>query len=419
MSTGGWGRIAVVTGASSGIGRELAREAARAGYDLVLVARRQERLEALAAELSGVNARPVVADLAEPAGIERVAAEIGEAPVEVLVNDAGIGGRGAFAIERDLQADLAMLRLNVMALVHLTGLFLPGMVERGHGGVLNVASIAGLPARTAPSRLQREQGLREVLQPSRGRGDPRHRRACQRPVSRAGGHRVRLRRRHRPSQREPADAGAHRDRGGGSRLGRAAAGADGGRPGPAHSDRPSDPAFPALAAGGRERRPTPIRFAMTVDARTTERPARGGLAAAYALSITLACGAIAVSIFGLLGPNAELAQPPSVLVSRAGDLANLLVLVPALLVTSRLARRGSFLGLLLWPGALFYAVYINAVYLLTAPFAVLVFGYLGLVVLAAATVIALLCDIDGAVVRRRLTAAPAQMTGTVLVPSQR
>ena len=143
MSTEGRGRIAVVTGASSGIGRELARGAARAGYDLVLVARRQERLEALAAELSGVNARPVVADLAEPAGVERVAAEIGEAPVEVLVNAAGIGGHGAFAIERDLQADLAMLRLNVLALVHLTGLFLPGMVERGHGGVLNVASIAG------------------------------------------------------------------------------------------------------------------------------------------------------------------------------------------------------------------------------------------------------------------------------------
>ncbi len=137
--------LAVVTGASSGIGRELARQAAGHGYDVVLVARREERLRALAAELhrTGAAARPVAADLSDGSGVGRVVAALAGAPVDVLVNDAGVGGRGAFAVERDLAADLAMIRLNVLALVELTGLLLPGMVDRGHGGVLNVASIAG------------------------------------------------------------------------------------------------------------------------------------------------------------------------------------------------------------------------------------------------------------------------------------
>lgn len=136
--------IAVVTGASSGIGRELARLAA-AEYDVVVVARREERLKVLAAELSheGVTAQSLVADLAEAAGVERVVAALAGAPVEVLVNNAGVGGRGAFAVERDLATDLAMIRLDVVALVELTGRLLPGMLERGHGKVLNVASIAG------------------------------------------------------------------------------------------------------------------------------------------------------------------------------------------------------------------------------------------------------------------------------------
>lgn len=137
--------LAVVTGASSGIGRELARTAGEAGYDVVAVARRQERLDALAAELSekGVAARAVVADLSDTAGIERVMASLAGAPVDVLVNDAGVGGRGTFAVERDLALDLAMIRLNVMAVVELTGRLLPGMVERRRGRVLNVSSIAG------------------------------------------------------------------------------------------------------------------------------------------------------------------------------------------------------------------------------------------------------------------------------------
>jgi len=136
--------LALVTGASSGIGRELARLAAQDGYDLVLGARRGDRLAALATELAdlGATALPLVADLADPAGVPTVAAALPGTPVDVLVNHAGIGGRGRFATERDLAADLAMIQLNVTSLVHQAGL-LPGMVERRRGGILNVASTAG------------------------------------------------------------------------------------------------------------------------------------------------------------------------------------------------------------------------------------------------------------------------------------
>lgn len=145
--------LALVTGASSGIGSELARVAARDGYDLLLVARRRDRLEALADELSrdhGVDARVTTADLATPNGVEEVERALDGAPVEVLVNNAGFGGRGRFAVERPLADDLAMVQLNVTSLVHLTGVVLPGMVERRSGGILNVASTAGY----APGPLQ-------------------------------------------------------------------------------------------------------------------------------------------------------------------------------------------------------------------------------------------------------------------------
>ncbi|MBV8950960.1 MAG: SDR family oxidoreductase, partial [Actinobacteria bacterium] len=145
--------FALVTGASSGIGAELARLAARDGYDLLLVARRGDRLAALADDLSrahGVDARVTTADLATREGVRAVERALSGAPVEVLVNNAGFGGRGRFAVERDLAADLAMVELNVTSLVHLTGLVLPGMVQRGSGGVLNVASTAGY----APGPLQ-------------------------------------------------------------------------------------------------------------------------------------------------------------------------------------------------------------------------------------------------------------------------
>lgn len=137
--------LALVTGASSGIGRELARLAAQDGYDLIVVARRADRLAALAGELSAVGAttEPVVVDLAQPAGVQEVAGVVAGRPVDVLVNDAGVGGRGRFATERELATDLAMIQLNVTTLVELTGLLLPRMLERRCGGILNVSSIAG------------------------------------------------------------------------------------------------------------------------------------------------------------------------------------------------------------------------------------------------------------------------------------
>lgn len=138
---------AVVTGASAGIGRELARALAAEGHDLVLVARSRERLEALAEELveaHGVSARALPADLAEegaPAAVaRRVEAEEGR-PVDTLVNNAGLGTYGPFA-DTPLEETLTVVRVNVTALTGLTRLFLPGLIERGRGRILNVASTA-------------------------------------------------------------------------------------------------------------------------------------------------------------------------------------------------------------------------------------------------------------------------------------
>jgi short-subunit dehydrogenase len=137
--------LAVITGASSGIGRELARLAAQDGYDLMVVARRADRLAALVAEVTafGATTEPVVVDLAQPTGGQQVVEAIAGRPVEVLINDAGFGGCGRFATERHLATDLAMIQLNITTLVELTGLLLPGMLERRRGGILNVSSIAG------------------------------------------------------------------------------------------------------------------------------------------------------------------------------------------------------------------------------------------------------------------------------------
>jgi hypothetical protein len=137
---------ALITGASGGIGLEFSRLAAAAGHDLVLVARSRARLEEIAAELSGqhgITARTVVADLAEPDAARAVAAAVDGQLPDVLINNAGVGGQGKFAVQRSLADDLAMVRLNVSSLVELTGLLLPAMVTRGSGGILNVASTAG------------------------------------------------------------------------------------------------------------------------------------------------------------------------------------------------------------------------------------------------------------------------------------
>ena len=143
------GKWALVTGASAGIGVALARELAAHGANLILTARRRERLETLAAELRGRGAdvRILTADLmdadAPRAIFEAIGREDGGAglAVEILVNNAGLGQYGDF-YSSDLQQELRQVRVNCEAVVHLTRLFVPAMVERGRGWVLVVASTA-------------------------------------------------------------------------------------------------------------------------------------------------------------------------------------------------------------------------------------------------------------------------------------
>lgn len=138
---------ALITGASSGLGAEYARLFAADKHDLVLVARRRDRLEALAKELEaaqGIRAHVIAADLADPAGVTSVIDEVNRLGLEIayLVNNAGFGGSGAFA-ESDRARQLEMVQVNVTALVTLTRAFLPGMIARKRGRVLNVGSTAG------------------------------------------------------------------------------------------------------------------------------------------------------------------------------------------------------------------------------------------------------------------------------------
>jgi len=141
------GKTALVTGASSGLGLELARLFAHDGHDLVVVARRRDHLEALATRLAaehGVAARVIAEDLADPIAPRRIFAELKERRIEVefLVNSAGFGTHGPFA-ESDLGRQLAMVQVNATALMHLTHLFLPGMIARRSGRILNLGSTAG------------------------------------------------------------------------------------------------------------------------------------------------------------------------------------------------------------------------------------------------------------------------------------
>lgn len=137
---------ALVTGASSGIGLELARLLAADGHDLVLVARDAARLEKIAGHLAAahrIECAVVARDLADPEGPEDVLREIARrrTEVDVLINNAGFGVYGPFA-STDLREELGMIRVNVSAVTALAKGVLPGMLDRGHGRILNVSSTA-------------------------------------------------------------------------------------------------------------------------------------------------------------------------------------------------------------------------------------------------------------------------------------
>ncbi len=138
----------MITGASSGIGLEVARQLAEEGVSLVLVARRKERLKALARELkesTGSEVRVIPKDLARPGAGKELFETTEQESIEIdyLVNNAGFGGYGAFR-EREWDKDRDMIQVNITALTEITSYYLPGMVARKRGAILNVASTAGL-----------------------------------------------------------------------------------------------------------------------------------------------------------------------------------------------------------------------------------------------------------------------------------
>jgi short-subunit dehydrogenase len=147
-------KTALITGASSGVGSELARIHAAAGGDLVLVARRQDRLEALRTEISNLRSQissptvhVIVKDLSDPNAPQQLYDEVKARNIRVdyLINNAGFGYRGLFH-QQDWSRNAEMIQVNVVALAAMTRLFVPDMIARGSGRVLNVASLAGFVA---------------------------------------------------------------------------------------------------------------------------------------------------------------------------------------------------------------------------------------------------------------------------------
>jgi hypothetical protein len=140
-----WAR-ALVTGASSGIGRALAERLAGAGVSLVVVARDRDRLDKLAADLV-VDVEVLVADLADPAQLARVEDRVADParPVDLVVNNAGFGTYGRLA-DLDVDGEQREIAVNVVAVVRLTHAAARAMLARGHGAILNIGSVAGLQA---------------------------------------------------------------------------------------------------------------------------------------------------------------------------------------------------------------------------------------------------------------------------------
>ncbi|MGI8617478.1 MAG: SDR family NAD(P)-dependent oxidoreductase [Gemmatimonadaceae bacterium] len=143
-------KTVLITGGSGGIGLELAKVFARNGYDLVLVARNRDTLEAAAGVIEGkfaVTAHVYASDLTRPDSPEQIFDFLKneQIPIEILVNNAGFGLGGEFA-DTDVQRELDMIQVNISALTHLTKLFLPPMIKRRSGKILHVASTAAFQA---------------------------------------------------------------------------------------------------------------------------------------------------------------------------------------------------------------------------------------------------------------------------------
>jgi short-subunit dehydrogenase len=144
------GKTALITGASSGIGRELATLFAKDGYNLVLVARSEDKLSELADRFKQVYGTSIVTviekDLSAPEAAQQIYDEVvsKNITVNVLVNNAGFGEYGVFATETDLQKELSVIQVNVTSLVHLTKLFLRDMVTRNEGKILMLGSIVSI-----------------------------------------------------------------------------------------------------------------------------------------------------------------------------------------------------------------------------------------------------------------------------------
>lgn len=140
--------IALITGASSGLGRSFAKILAKRGFDLVLVARRRPRLVELKKELTekyGIRAKVLCHDLSDPDECRQLVEEVERVSIDILINSAGFGVFGKFT-ETDLDRELQMIDVNIKAVHILTKLFLQKFVKRGHGYILNVASLAGFMA---------------------------------------------------------------------------------------------------------------------------------------------------------------------------------------------------------------------------------------------------------------------------------
>lgn len=261
--------VALVTGASSGIGAELAREAAKDGHDVVLVARRRDAMQTLAEKLEGEGATVTVipADLGEAGAAAALAQELAVRGIEldVLINAAGLGDSGRF--DRAAPETIAaMLQVNVVALTELTRLVLPQMVARQRGKIMLVASTAAFQPRTANGGVLREQGLCAEFRPrDRLRAAP-HRRHRHDTVSGSDSDRIcesRANGRLGPIQRP--DAGDAGGRGGAAAMLRSGPAAPWSSPGCSIGSSPCRPAsrrqpccclLPAICRGV-ERAPAP------------------------------------------------------------------------------------------------------------------------------------------------------------------